>query len=276
MKMALNKHANAQTPKFENPDDDTVIDGGVDTDTDVSVDIKAQAQSRLAAGAAAHAATKPAEEAAASTSTALTTPTGGQVAKAKPMVNPLETLKDAFPLEFDTLRQLVMTNGNITDKATGRVLGAAMAVEILTFQDQWVVSPGTEGDDGKEDVRYSNDGKTTTKGEDVATYLAQLKSSGYPKANVSERVVLGLAIVELSAKGKKEMPDLEGTLAQISLPPTSKATFKRYQMDQAYKIGRGFVEAQGAQTVRIDCDVAKRGDMSWTVADFKRYEGNLN
>lgn len=263
--MALTKNANAQaqTPAFEAPDDDAVDQGAA---------IRNSAQERLAEAAAKHATEKPAEE---SKSTAVAVPAGSQVAKAKPMVNPLEQLKNAFPLEFDTLRQLVITNGNITDKATGRVLGTNMGAEILTFQDQWVVSPGTDGDEGKEHVRYSDDGKTTTKGEDVAEYLAQLKTSGFPKANVSERVVLGLAILELSAKGKKEMPDLEGTLAQVSLPPTSKATFKRYQMDQAFKIGKGFVPAEGAQNVRIDCDVAKRGDMSWTVADFKRYEGNL-
>jgi hypothetical protein len=262
--------ANTQTAQFEAPDDGNVIENG-------ATDTRSAAQARLAEAAAQHAAAKPAEEAKPSESRAVAAPaqTGGQVAKAKPMVNPLETLKNAFPLEFDTLRQLVITNGNITDKATGRVLGTNMGAEILTFQDQWVVSPGVDGDEGKEAVRYSDDGITTTKGEDVQAYLNQLKTSGYPKANVSERVVLGLAIVELSAKGKKEMPDLEGTLAQVSLPPTSKATFKRYQMDQAFKIGKGFIDAEGAQTVRIDCDVTKRGDMSWTVADFKRYEGNL-
>jgi hypothetical protein len=265
--MALIKNTAAQTPAFEAPDDETVDQGAA---------TRASAQERLAAAAEQHKASQPKEEAK-SPSAAVAAPaaTGGQVAKAKPMVNPLETLKNAFPLEFDTLRQLVITNGNITDKSTGRVLGVSMGAEILTFQDQWVVSPGVDGDEAKEHVRYSDDGKTTTKGEDIADYIEKLRGIGYEKANLSERVVLGLAITELSAKGKKEMPELEGTLAQVSLPPTSKATFKRYQMDQAFKIGKGFVQPEGAQVVRIDCDVVTRGSMSWTVANFTRYAGNL-
>jgi hypothetical protein len=265
--MALNKNTAAQTqsPAFEAPDDDTV---------DQAAATRSAAQERLAAAAAQHQATKPAEESA-SREVATKSPTAGQVAKTKPMVNPLETLKNAFPLEWDTLRNLMITNGNFVDKSTNRVLGTSMGIEILTFQDQWVIGTGTDGDEGKENVRYSDDGVTTTKGEDVQAYLKQLKESGFPKASISERVVLGFAITELSPKGKKEMPELEGTLAQISLPTTSKATFKRYQMDQAFKIGKGFVEPEGAQIVRVDCDVVTRGDMSWTVANFTRYAGTL-
>lgn len=257
--MALTKNTAAQSPAFEAPDDDAVDQGAAS---------KPSAQERLAAAAAAHAASKPSEE---SKSTAVAAPANTQVAKTRPMVNPLETLKDAFPVQWDTLRNMVVTNGNVMDKQTAKVLGDSIGLEILSFQDQWVVSPGVDGDEAKEHVRYSDDGKTTTQGEDVDTYLKQLKESGFPEAKKSERLILVGALIDIGVKGKKDLPDLQDTLVQINMPPTSKATFKRYQLDQAFKIAKGFLEPEGAQRVRIDCNVQSKGQMSWTVADFSRY-----
>jgi hypothetical protein len=261
--MALNKNTNT-TPSFEAPDGENV---GVET----TVDVKAQAQARLAAAAAAHAATKPAEEAK-SPGTAVAVPAGSQVARSAPMVNPLELLKDAFRVEWDTLRNLVITNGNVMDKQTGKALGDSIALEILSFQDQWVVSPGVDGDEAKEHVRYSDDGVTTTQGEDVKAHLQALKDAGFDQAKISERLVIAGALVDLGDKGRKTLPELQDTLVQLSLAPTSKGSFKRYQMDQAFKIGKSMIAPEGAQVVRINCNVQTKGTMSWTVADFSRYE----
>jgi hypothetical protein len=267
--MALTKNANAQasTPAFEAPDDDVVDQAAAE-----QAAIRAKAQERLAAAATQHAATKPAEEAKPSASREVATPTGTQVAKARPMINPLEPLKNAFPVEWDTLRNLVITNGNVMDKTTSKALGDTIGLELLSFQDQWVVSPGVDGDEAKEFVRYSDDGVTTTQGEDMKEYLAHLKASGYEEAKISERMVICGSVFDIGVKGAKDLKELQDALVQISLPPTSKATFKRYQMDQAFKIGKGFIEAKGAERVRIECDVVTKGQMSWTVANFSRYD----
>jgi hypothetical protein len=272
--MALTKNtaANTQTAQFEAPDDDGVIENGAEQKTPEQ--IKAEAQARLAAAAAQHQASQPKEEAKPSESRAVAPQAGRQVAVTKPMVNPLEPLKDAFPVEWDTLRNLYITNGNVVDRQTNKALGDSIGMELLSFQDQWVVSPGGDDKDkekNKEFVRYSNDGKTTTQGEDVDDYLAKLLATGFPDAKKSERSVICGALVDIGVKGKKDLPELANTLVQINLPPTSKAAFKRYQMDQAFKIGKGLIEPEGAQIVRIDCDLVTKGDNTWTVANFSRY-----
>lgn len=269
--MALTKNANAQasTPAFEAPDDDNTVDTAAAAE---QAAIRQSAQERLKAAAAQHQASKPADEAKSSTSREVAAPAGTQVAKARPMINPLEPLKNAFPVEWDTLRNLVITNGNVMDKTTSKALGDTIGLELLSFQDQWVVSPGVDGDEAKEFVRYSDDGITTTQGEDMKEYLAHLKQSGYTEAKISERMVICGSVFDIGVKGAKDLKELQDALVQISLPPTSKATFKRYQMDQAFKIGKGFIEAKGAERVRIECDVVTKGQMSWTVANFSRYD----
>lgn len=269
--MALNKNANAQTStQFEAPDEELQAD--IDH---AQAAARAAAQERLAAAAAQHQASKPAEEAKQSANREVAVPAGTQVAKARPMINPLEPLKDAFPVEWDTLRNLFITNGNVVDKQTNKPLGDTIGLELLSFQDQWVVSPGGEDKDkerNKEYVRYSNDGKTTTQGEDVAEYLARLKAADFPEAKVGERSVICGALIDIGTKGAKDLKELQDTLVQINLPPTSKAAFKRYQMDQAYKIGKGIIEPDGAQRVKIECTLQTKGDNTWTVANFSRYD----
>jgi hypothetical protein len=263
--MALNKNASAGTPSFESPDDDNV--GADQTAEQIAAEQRAAAQKRLAEAAGKREESKPA-----STGTALTTPVGGQVAVSKPLVNPLEPLKNAFPVEFDTLRNLQINQGNVIDRETGKALGDTICLELLSFQDQWVIGPGGEdkSEEAKELVRYSDDGITSTKGDDMKEWLANLHKLGHKEAKMTERMVICGAVTDPGTKGKKEVPELQDALVQINLPPTSKAAFKRYQVDQAYRIGKGIIQPEGAQHVKIECSIVKRGDNTWTVAAFSR------
>lgn len=256
--MALNKANTKPTPApaFETGEDDVT--------TTAAAPAAASGVERLQAAAAAHAATQAA--APASTSTAVATKPAGAIAPMKAMVNPLEGLENAFPVEYDTLRNLNINQGNVIDKMTDKVAGSVVGLELLTYQNQWVVSPGVDGDEAKEHVRYSDDGITATDGTDMKAHLEHLKQSGYNEAKISERLIIAGA---LFAPGK--LTDLEQSLVQINLPPTSKAAFKRYMMDQAYKVGKGLVQAEGANRIKIECTVTKKGDNTWTVADFSRW-----
>lgn len=265
--MALNKNAQAQTNAgFENPDDDNPA-AGAQTAEEIAAEQRAAAQARLNAAAKSRETEKPA-----STGTAVTTPTGGQVAATRPLVNPLEPLKNAFPVEYDTLRNLQINQGNVIDRESGKALGDTIKLELLSFQDQWVCGPGGEdkSEEAKELVRYSDDGITSTKGDDMKAHLEHLRALGYKDAKISERMVICGAVTDPGSKGKKDVPELQDALVQINLPPTSKAAFKRYQVDQAYRIGKGLIQPEGAQHVKIECSIVKRGDMTWTVAAFSR------
>jgi len=259
--MALNK---ANTT-FEDPE------GDVATAADPAAATRAAAQARLQEAANKREAEKPADE---KPSGAVAPVKAGQVTVAKPMVNPLEPLKNAFPVEWDTLRSLKISSGNLVDQQTGKPMGDTAGLELLSFQDQWVI--GTGGDDkdkeaAKEHVRYSDDGKVTTRGESCEEYLTHLKTV-YPEAKMSKRMVICGALFDIGVKGKKDLPDLQDSLVQISLPPTSKAAFDRYMMDQAFKIGRGLADADGAQRIKIECEPISKGGKDWTQAKFSRYD----
>lgn len=264
--MALNKAKTADktSPAFEAPDE------GAAAET-TTVDRATAARERLAAAAAEQAKEQAATAAPASESRAVTTPAagGGAVALAKRMVDPFRELEKVFPVQFDTLRNLVVTNGNVMDKSTNKVLGSEVAVELLSWQPQWVVSPGVDGEEGKEHVRYSDDGVTCTDGvTSVQGHLQHLLSTGFTKAKVEERVVLAFAILKAP-----KFTELEGTLAQISLPKTSMAKFKQYRMEQAFNIGKGHIDADGAVQMLISCELATNKGNTWTIANFSRYEG---
>lgn len=220
---------------------------------------------RLAAAAAEREAAKPKDTP--TTGTSVAPAKSSAVAAPRSLVDPLKALENAFRVEYDTLRNLVITNGNVMDKDTTKALGDVVGIELLSFQSQWVVSPGVDGDEAKEHVRYSDDGQTTSlDGEDCMEYLARLKANGYPDAKMSERTVICGSIFE---PGK--LKDLKDSLVQINLPPTSKAAFQRYRMDQAFKIGKGLIDGAGAERIKLECALTTKGGNTWTVASFTRW-----
>lgn len=270
--MALNK--STPTPKFESGE-------GEGSGEDTQVLTPAQ---RLQAAADKRAAEqkqndkvadKPADapaDAPASASKAVAITSGNAVAKPTAMINPLEPLKNAFFCEFDTLRGLKVSNGNVVDNQTGKSLGDVVGMELLSYQDQWVVSPGVDGDEGKEHVRYSDDGITTSKGENCQEYLQHLKSSGFDEAKMSKRTVIAGSLFDIGVKGRKDLKDMQDELVQMSLAPTSKAGFDRYMMGQAFKIGKGLITPDGATRIRITCEAVTKNGKDWTMALFSRYD----
>lgn len=194
-----------------------------------------------------------------------------QVAVAKPMTDPFTPLKNAFPVEFDTLCNVQLNQGNAINKDTGAALGDVIGLELLSFQDQTVVSPGVDGEEAKEHVRYSDDGVTTSQGESVPEYLAHLKSAGYPDAKLSQRVIIVGSLFDPGVKGKK-IAGMKDKLVQINLPPSSVGGFKRYRADQAFQIGKGLAKLEDVEKMRITCNIKTKGDNTWTVAEFTRYD----
>jgi len=265
--MALKKPTPAAGTNFEGGEGENM--GGDDT-------VQISAKDRLAAAAAereaaAEKTVKPAEKpATSSASREVAAPTGAQVAVSRPMVNPFDTLKDAFPVEFDTLLNLQLNQGNAINKDTNVALGSEIGLELMSFQDQTVISPGVDGADAKEHVRYSDDGITTSKGENVQEYLAELKLV-FEKANLSKRVVIVGSLFDPGIKGKK-IPGMQDKLVQINLPPSSVSTFKRYTADQAFQIAKRDKSVEGVERMRITMDTKTKGDNTWTVANFTRYD----
>lgn len=171
-----------------------------------------------------------------------------------------ETFKNAFTVDWNTLNRIQASNGNFLDvELNKQAIGQEITLEIMSFQDHWQISPGTDDDNDAQYVRYSDDGKLTTEGEDCNEYLAALKVAGYDGAKMTQRLVLAGNIVGGSHDGK---------LVQINLPPTSKAMFDRFRMQASIDIAKAKRTPDDLRTLKLKAMVETKGKNSWTKVAF--------
>lgn len=174
----------------------------------------------------------------------------------------MDSYKDAVKVEYNTLNQIIATNGNFVDRETKTVLGDALAFTLISFQDSYVVSPN---DDAAPDevVRYSDDGVTCSDGTDVQEHLVFLKSNGFPKASLKQRVVVVCA-VESAAKTDK----LNGKLVQLDLSPSSRTMWKRHMVNTAYALSIGSTTADKISRIKAETTIQQSGANTFTQVVF--------
>lgn len=178
------------------------------------------------------------------------------------MVNVLEPFKNALRVEYNTLESVIATNGNFVARESKKVLGDTITFELLSFQDSYVVSPNDDKAPG-EDVRYSDDGITCSDGTSVEEHLQYLRTNGWPKAALKNRVVV-VGAVESTAKPS----DLEGTLVQFDLSPASRVHWNRYTANAAFLVKKGKYTAEQLTKVRATAELATSGTNTYTMARF--------
>lgn len=181
------------------------------------------------------------------------------------LVNVLEDLKDSLKVDYNTLPNLQINQGNWLLREGKKPLGDVVDFELLSYQDQWVISPGADGDEAAEFVRYSNDGVTTSMGENCNDYVNQLHNADYPDAAMKQRCVLVLNLLAVSKKGNEALLD---TLYQVDLPPSSKSKFDAYRAQASFHVARGKKTADQAVVMKSSVSVVSKGNNSWSVADF--------
>lgn len=179
----------------------------------------------------------------------------------------MDSLKDALRVDWDTLNRIKATQGRITwDKV---ILGEWFEFSLMSWQDNWLVSPGSDSDEAKQFAKYSDDGKVIKDtGEDIQEYMQRLKDLGYNEARLGKRCVLAMELLDCD----KDVDSVdEGMLFQTDLAPTSRASFERYRVQSALDIGRG--RATGDEVVRIRATaVVKQGaaNKEFTQLEFSR------
>jgi hypothetical protein len=200
---------------------------------------------------------------------AITTAKSTAVAKPLAMIDPFKALERAFPVTYKTFKRIKATNGNFLDNDTSKPMGDTIGMELISHQKNWVMSPGGDTDDQEslQFLKYSDDGKTTTAGEDLFECLRMAKEAGYDQAKISERVTL---VGNLIFAGK--LPDMIDQIVQIDLAPTSVDHFLRHRASTAYNLGKGKITAEGQEILKLECTVKTKGKMSWTEVVFSQYK----
>lgn len=212
----------------------------------------------------ATAAAAPAQAQAQSTSTAVAAkPTNTTVTIAKPDFSAMTVFKNALPVEYNTLDQIIASNGNFMTRTDKKPLGDTVVFELLSYQDAFVVSP--EDDDAPDDVvRYSSDGIVCTDGTLVAAHLDFLRNGGYPKARLKPRVVV-VAAIESFLKSEEH----NGTVMQFDLSPASKVQWDRFLLNTGYGIKVGRVDPAKANRVKAEAVATSAGSNVYTLVKFK-------
>lgn len=189
---------------------------------------------------------------AASTSTAVAAarPTAVATARSVTANNVISTLKDAFPVEFDSLPRIAAEQGAFVFKDDSEEeVGAAIKLQLLSYQDSWVCSPN----DKKADVdlvKWSDDGVTSKDGIDLKTHLQDLIEQGYTKAKIQHRCIIVGELLEGDTDRLEE-------LVQLDLPESGRRSFNTYQLQASYAVAKGKKTEDDAKQVTLTAVKAK-------------------
>lgn len=214
----------------------------------------------VAEAAAPAAAAAPASEPVAAT-TAVATPRNTAVAVAGRPVDVIkQNFQDAFKVDWNTLNRIQATNGNFVDVEEGkRVIAPEIVLEVMSYQDNWQYSPGTDDDTDIQYVRYSDDGVTCTDGTNMNEHMEAMRVAGYTEGKLAQRVVIAGTIVGGTHDGK---------LVQLNLAPTSKAMFDRFRMQVSIDIAKGKRAPEDVQTLKLRAVPESKGKNTWTKVVF--------
>lgn len=275
--MALNKDNKGSTAAkadYENPDDDGFPQGGADgevLDAEVTLTPTQRAAAQAAQYAAEQAAAekeKPAAQPAKTTALQAAKPSAVVVKIAD--LDPFKDLENAFPVKFNTFPQIQVDQGNFKLRDGAKNMGDTISVEIISWQKQWQLAPGeVESAKAKEFLRYSPDGITAENGDNMQEILKLAKEAGFPKAKISERVIIVASVID----GGKQSKATNGKFHQFDLSQSSVANFGRYRLEIAFKISKGLLpEGFEPNKVKMHTKAKTQPGMSWTEAEF----GDLN
>jgi hypothetical protein len=186
--------------------------------------------------------------ASAEATTAIAKASAGAMAAHQPMKKAQAAFaeyEDALPeVDFGTFPRITADLGGFEmDK---EVIGDTIKVEMMSWNNRYVVTPNVDNKEANGLVKYSNDGVTLSDGSGITVqeYLNTLKTvHGYTDASVKTYMDLTGLLV---SKGSEEIPEDEQVVVQVQLSPQSVKQFN------GYRITKGVFEARkGVQTGNV-------------------------
>jgi hypothetical protein len=183
----------------------------------------------------------------------------------------LDGLRDAMRVDWNTLTRLKMNQGRISMEPNIN-FGDWVDFELLSYQQNYLISPGSDTPEAKDFAKYSDDGKTVKDtGEDCQAYIKRLQDLGYTKARMGKRVILVASLLDCD----KDAEITDGMLFQIDLPPTSREAFERYTNQTAFDLAKGRTSADLVVYLRMKVNIEKQKNSTneYTVATFVQAPG---
>lgn len=239
--------------KFESMDDTSTATAVAEKPATVVADIPVQAAAEAApatpaAEAAAPEAPAAEAEAAKTTAVVVQNAKAGAVAVTKKLTGALSEYENQFDsasIGFGTFPRVTVGLDGFSKDATTD-LGKEIKIEVMSYNNRWVASPGTDDEEAKKHVRYSNDGKTIAStgddnGMDIMEYIQEMKTvHGLSDAGLKEYLAIyGF----LTFANGAEIDEADREIIELQVPPQSKARFQRHQITEGVKIARNVSSA---------------------------------
>ena len=174
----------------------------------------------------------------------------------------LSDFENALPaIDFGVLPRLKGSQGAILD-SDNKTLGDEVSLTVISFNNQYVVTPGEDDDESTKFVKYSSDGITIdATGQLVSEYIAQLVTvDGYPNAEMKHYLEV-VGILNKTAKPS----ELVGEMVQVSMSPQSRKAFEAYRLQRSVKIRMGRATAEGSEEIIIRAVTKTMGKFTFTV-----------
>lgn len=155
----------------------------------------------------------------------------------------LEGLIDPSTLEYDTFRRITVALDGFKDEAKIK-LGTRIKIELMSYNDRFVVSPGVKDDEADKLVRYSRDGINLDDGSGTCDdYVKLLRDvNGYPKAETKRYLNL-YGMLVATAKNEDApfgvIPPEDREIVTVQIPPKSYGKFSGYQLTSGVKVAMG-------------------------------------
>ena len=220
----------AQSAAFEPMEDETATQ----TMTETQTATKEQTMNTTTINDAAVTATTAIATAAASSALAV----GGANAKFQ-----LAFVEKFNVFDTPTVEALAMAAPRLTGEQgsffkKGEEIGSKIHVEIVSYNNRWVVGTGESDREAKDFFKVSFDNQTISgSGEDFHAYLESLKAQGFQKARISPYLDVFCFVVWTDKKG--DIPVDERELCILQCSQTSKGNF------MTFCTTRGLLESKG-------------------------------
>lgn len=168
-------------------------------------------------------------------------------------------LENQAKVDFGTVPRLVVASGVIKD-GDKKVLGSWIEGELVSWNRNFVISPGDDSDEAKKKVAYSSDGETIDEtGQSAADYLQALLVD-YKDASKKEYLEIMMILEDCDKPSEHK-----SNLVQISLSPSSRKLFEGFRLQESLKVARGKITVEQAKYVRFTTEPKSGGGNDWTV-----------
>ncbi len=147
----------------------------------------------------------------------------------------------------------------------GKEAGEYIEIQVVSYAPSWTITTGTDGEESKKWVRFSDDGKVTNPAGDndefagmpVDEYKAHLVAQGFEKASIKAYTIIYGIAVEAE---EQDFAHLNEMIA-LSLAPQSAKKFDSYIINRTIQAKmRRIEETSGNPVVRFTSERTKGKD----------------